>query len=162
LPEYQKGYTLRKMIVGPNNSASPTNENELVVNDDGSIVVVVTGRNVKGEVTVPNGGTVPTTGATGYWNLEGRHLTGIHIPASYDGGNITLEAALTQASATAGTFFDVYDSGGTLVTLTVAGASRIVSLTSTHAQAVTPLQYVRPKCASAVGGNYVLTAVQKG
>lgn len=85
-------------------------------------------------------------------------MISLAIPAGYADGNITLQASDTAT----GTFTDVYDSGGTIVTITVAGASRVISLTGTQFQAVAPLSFIRLKVASGPAADRVISIITKG
>lgn len=90
--------------------------------------------------------------------LYGNDLVGLQIPASWDGGNITIMGSY----ANDGTYVDVYDSNGNIVTVTVGGASRIVSLTGTFLQAVANIPFIKLKAASAVGANRTIYITSKG
>lgn len=98
------------------------------------------------------------TQSQGFVNLGGRQLVALAIPSTYTGGNITIQAAITES----GTYNDVYDSNGTKVTLTVGGSDRVVALTGSHLQALSSLQFIKITAASAVGADKVITCIQKG
>jgi hypothetical protein len=103
--------------------------------------------------------------ATGYVDLGGSPLIALALPDQYAGGNITIQAAKDKAAADAGTFYDVYDSDGIAVTVTINGTitgGRVVSLISSALQAVSSLQFIRIKSAQAVGANRVIGIIAKG
>lgn len=90
--------------------------------------------------------------------LYGNDLVGLQIPSTWEGGNITIMGSY----ASDGVFVDVYDSSGSIVTLTVGGASRIVSITGTFLQAVANVPFIKLKAASAVGANRTIIVTSKG
>lgn len=84
--------------------------------------------------TIPNGGNVSGVVDTG---SKGQRLA-IQMPAGWTAANITLLASDDPA----GTFQDVYDSGGTEVVL-IAAASRMIVTTTAHKDAIAPLRYLK-------------------
>lgn len=102
---------------------------------------------------ISNGGTLSPT-----ISLYGNDLVGLMIPASYDGGNITIQGSNAQD----GTFVDVYDSNGNIVTATVGGASRIVGITGSFLQAVANIPFIKLKTATAVGADRSIIVLSKG
>lgn len=70
-------------------------------------------------VTIPNSAAVPTEGT----DLEGYMPIGIVMPEAWTTANLTF-----QATSDGVNYYDVYDSGGTEVTVTAA-ASRYIVLT---------------------------------
>lgn len=123
----------------------------------GNVDIIYAIQNLKvantSSVTVSSGSTVSTQFA-----LEGNLLCGFVIPTGYDGGNITVQGS----DASGGTFYDIYDSNGTVVTATVAGDSRIVNLVGNSLQAVASVPYIKIKTASAVGADRVIKVLAKG
>jgi hypothetical protein len=104
--------------------------------------------------------TIANTAAISNSNVDlgGRPLLALLIPAGYEGGNITFQSCDTAG----GTYVDVYDSAGTLVTATVAGASRVVALTGTALQALSALQFVMIRTTSNVAADRLIVAITKG
>ena len=103
-------------------------------------------------VTISNGTT--TSGAIA---LDGYLIGGIEFPATWDGGNVTIQVGFTSG----GTFYDAYDSIGTIVTLT-AGTSRYVGITGSFLQAIASAPFIKLKSASAVGADRTLNISVKG
>lgn len=85
-------------------------------------------------------------------------MAAIVIPAGYAEGNITLQACDTSN----GTYMDVYDSSGTIVTITAAGASRVISLTGTQFQAIAPLSFIKLKSATNAAADRAIPVLAKG
>lgn len=134
------------------------------INSSGNVVNVADAINSTGEVkttqqqlttsvTIANGATV-----SGAIALGGTTLVGLLIPSTWDGGNITIQGCDTSG----GTYVDVYDSNGNIVTATVGGASRIVSLTGNMLQAVANIPHIKLKAASAVGASRTIVVLSKG
>lgn len=123
----------------------------------GNVDIIYAIQNLKvastSSVTISSGSTVSTQFA-----LDGNLLCGFVIPSGYDGGNITIQAS----DADGGTFYDVYDSNGTVVTATVAGDSRIVNLVGNSLQATASVPYIKIKSTSAVGADRVIKVLAKG
>lgn len=86
--------------------------------------------------TVASGQTV-----SGAIDLMGTDLTGIFVPAEFDGTTITLQAATSLA----GTYVAVQDGAGNAVTLTTT-ASRYVPIS--NLALITGLRYVKLVCGS--------------
>lgn len=123
----------------------------------GNVDIIYAIQNLKTEatasVTVANGATT-----SGEYYLNGNMLVGLLIPSTWDGGNITVQGS----DVSGGTFVDIYDSVGSIVTVTVGGASRIVSLTGNPLQAVANVPYIKLKTASAVGADRTIKILAKG
>lgn len=123
----------------------------------GNVDIVYAIQNLKTEatasVTVSNGGTT-----SGEYYLNGNMLVGLLIPSTWDGGNITIQGS----DVSGGTFVDIYDSVGSIVTVTVGGGSRIVSLTGNPLQAVANVPYIKLKTASAVSADRTIKILAKG
>lgn len=103
--------------------------------------------------------TIATSGTTsGAIALNGNNLVGLLIPSTWDGGNITIQGCDTVS----GTYVDVYDSNGSIATVTVGGASRIVGLTGSFMQAVANIPFIKLKTASAVAATRTIVILQKG
>lgn len=101
--------------------------------------------------TVNNG----TNISNDYADLNRSPLLALEIPAGYNGGNITFKAASTPG----GTFNDVYDTSGTLITITVGGASRVVAVTGTALQALASLSFVKLATVSNVTGAQTINII---
>lgn len=138
------------LIMGPN--ALGTAHNTLVVNDNGTVTMA--GSNATVSWTVSSGTAISASNV----NLGGNPLLALVIPTGYASGDITFQACDTAS----GSFVDVYDSDGVIVTATVAGADRVVAMTGTTMQALSALQFVKLKTASAVDANRVIVAITKG
>lgn len=123
----------------------------------GNVDIIYAIQNLKTEatasVTVANGATT-----SGEYYLNGNMLVGLLIPSTWDGGNITVQGS----DVSGGTYVDIYDSVGSIVTVTVGGASRIVSLTGNPLQAVANVPYIKLKTASAVGADRTIKILAKG
>ena len=123
----------------------------------GNVDIVLAIQNLKvastSSVTISSGSTVSTQ-----FNLDGNLLCGFVIPSGYDGGNITIQAS----DADGGTFYDIYDSNGTAVIVTIGGDNRIVNLVGNSLQAVASAPYIKLKSASTVGANRTIKVLAKG
>lgn len=111
------------------------------------------GANNSVSVTVLNG----TTTSEGIV-MNGYMLGGLIIPATWDGGNITIQVS----DSLAGTYVDAYDSQGNIVTLIVAGASRYIGITGTFLQAIASAPFIKLKSAFSVAADRVITVAVKG
>ena len=98
------------------------------------------------------------TTTTSTISLYGNDLVGLLIPSAWDGGNITIQGCDTQT----GTFVDVYDSIGNIVTLTVGGSSRIVGITGSFLQAIANIPFIKLKTALTVGADRTVIVLSKG
>ncbi|ANY67311.1 hypothetical protein BBD42_13125 [Paenibacillus sp. BIHB 4019] len=105
-------------------------------------------------LAVPSGANTTSS----YADIKNASLISFRIPAGYDGGAITIQASDIES----GTFVDVYDSAGNLLTVPVGGADRVVSLTGAFLQAVSSLRFIKLKCASNVGANREIVLIGKG
>lgn len=115
--------------------------------------VVLKGRNLQQAFTILNGQQVSNS----YVNLGGKVLVALSLPAEITQTSLTFQACDTPN----GTYQDVYDSTGALVTVTI-GAGRIVALTGTALQALASLQYIKIKTGSAVTADRTIVAIAKG
>jgi len=106
------------------------------------------------EFTILNG----TNVSESYLDIGGASLMALYIPTGYTAGNITFTAAASPNDA----FRDVYDATGTQVTVTVAGADRVVALTGTQLQAISSLRYIKIKTASNVNADRTIKVILKG
>lgn len=122
------------------------------INENNEILTQLTGSQVK-QAKILNGQNISEA-----INLEGRTLTSLKIPTGYVSGNITIQACETEN----GTYVDLYDSFGSIVTLTVAGDNRVVALTNNHMQAVASVQYIKLKSAQNVVADRVFNLIVKG
>jgi hypothetical protein len=95
--------------------------------------------------------------ATESIDIQDKTLLSISFPVGWDGGNVTFQTA----DQPTGTFQDVYDANGTIVTA-IAAASRVVALTGSVLQAITSLRYIKIKSASAVAADRILIVLAKG
>lgn len=118
-----------------------------------SLNVKLSDRNALKSCTIANGAALSY-----YVDLSGSTLVALALPANYAGGNITFQASDTAG----GTYQDVYDAFGNLVTLTVGGASRVVCVTGVALQALASLQYIKIKCASNAAADVTLKLITKG
>lgn len=105
-------------------------------------------------LTIPSGGTT----TSGNVDLGDKPLVALLIPASWDGGNLTITASDTAG----GTYGPVYDSTGSQITITVGGAARVVALVGTQLQAMASLRYVKLVAASAVAADRSVVVISKG
>lgn len=134
------------------------------INSSGNVVNVADAINASGQqiTTTANTSTsvsIATSGTTsGAITLAGQTLCGLIMPSTWDGGNITIMGCDTSG----GTYVDVYDSYGSIVTLTVAGGSRLVGLSGSHLQAVANAPYIKLKAASAVAASRTIVVLTKG
>ena len=64
----------------------------------------------------------------------------------------------TAASATGGTFVDVYDDAGSQVSITIA-SDTVVGITGTPAGAIAPLRFVKLKSGSAEGAERTVNVI---
>jgi hypothetical protein len=123
----------------------------------GNVDIVYAIQNLQGtttaSVTISNGGTI-----SGEVNKADNNLFGFVIPSTWDGGNITIQGC----EVSGGTFLDVYDSYGNLITVTVAGSSRIIALTNNHLQAIAAIPYIKLKSASSVSADRIIKIIVKG
>lgn len=101
--------------------------------------------------TITNG----TNLSTDYVDLMNVALVALEIPTGYNGGNITFKAASTSN----GTYADIYDSLGAIVTLNVGGGNRIVAITGTPLQALASISFVKLVTATNVTGNQVINII---
>lgn len=135
-----------------------------VINSSGNVVnvgdsidttnnVKTTSSNTSTSATISSGQTV-----SGAITISGQSLVGLLIPSTWDGGNITIQGCDTVG----GTYVDVYDSGGTIATVTVGGASRIVGLSGSILQSVANVPFLKLKAASVVGANRTIVVLSKG
>lgn len=90
-----------------------------------------------------------------YVDMSGRVLMALEIPAAYAEGNISFKSAGTKD----GTFNDVYDSAGNKVTLTIGGASRMVSLTGVHFQAMASLTFIKLVTTTTAGADRIINVI---
>lgn len=122
----------------------------------GNVDIVYAIQNLKASATssvvIANGGTI-----SGSYHLDGNLIFGLIIPTGWDGGNITIQGSDSES----GTYYDVYDSNGAIVTATVA-ADRLVSLVGNHLQAVANIPYIKLKSASSVGADRTIKILAKG
>ena len=84
---------------------------------------------------------------SGEIDLGSSNLVAIEMPEAFNGTTITFQSkASPQRDTTSGQtsedWDDVYDSGGTQVSFTVA-AARVVVPTAAHAAALAPLRFLR-------------------
>jgi hypothetical protein len=101
--------------------------------------------------TVKSGQTI----SDDYVDMVGRVLMALEIPTGYAEGNISFKGASTKD----GVYNDVYDSAGNKITVTVGGASRIVSLTGAHFQALASLTFIKLVTTSAAGADRVINVI---
>lgn len=115
--------------------------------------VTQTGRNLKDAFTIANGQQV----SSNYVDMGGKVLVALSLPAGITQTTLTFQACDTPT----GTYQDVYDSNGNLVTVQI-GAGRIVSLTGTALQALSALQYIKIKTGTAVTADRTIGIIAKG
>lgn len=101
--------------------------------------------------TIANG----TKASAEYQDMSRNVFFAIEIPAGYNGGNITFQAA----SKADGTYTDVYDAGGVLAAVTIGGASRTVAITGNALQAIAGLSFVKILCTTNVTGAQTLNII---
>jgi|TARA_Y100000034_G_scaffold135640_1_gene208405 hypothetical protein len=84
--------------------------------------------------------TIPTDsdGQSDEVDLSGIEVEAIMFPAGWTAADLTF----LSSNVTGGTFYDVYDSGGTELALTVA-ASRMIGLTAAHKAVLKALRFVK-------------------
>lgn len=132
-------------------NATGTAVNALKINDQGAALTSLTGSQVK-QAKILNGQNISES-----INLEGRTLTAIDVPTGYVSGNITIMASQAEN----GTYKDLYDSFGSIVTVTVADG-RIIGLSGSHLQAVACVQFIKLKSASNVIADRAFNLIVKG
>lgn len=91
---------------------------------------------IKGTKTITIG--TSSDGQSSEIDLSGIELQAFRMPSAWTAGAITFLAS----DVTAGTFYDVYDSGGTELNLTVA-ASRTIGLTQAHRAVLRALRFIK-------------------
>lgn len=128
--------------------------NQNYVGDNNALPTKIMNRNLQQSFTILNG----TNISTSYIDLGGKVLVALNIPSGYTAGNITFQSCDTAN----GTYQDVYDANGNLVTLNVSSGGRIVCLTGTALQAIASLQYIKIKTASNVTADRTIVAIAKG
>lgn len=101
---------------------------------------------VQKNITIPNGATV--SGLVDI-DLSYHLLSGITFPAEFDGTAVTFKASASPD----GTFYDVYNTAGTLLTVTTAASRHVLLEPQTFAGA----QFLKLVCGTAQTGATVLT-----
>mgnify|MGYP001568095056 FL=1 len=95
-----------------------------------------------------------TDGQSAEVDLKGFELEAIQMPAAWTAAAITF----LGSDVAAGTFNDVYDSGGTELNLTVA-AARMIGLTEAHRAVLKALRFI--KIRSGTSGTPVVQAASR-
>jgi hypothetical protein len=101
---------------------------------------------------IPQGGE-----ASNEIDLEGYSLVGFLMPSAWTTANLTIQGTATSGSG----YTPVYDSGGTIVTISAA-ASRLIVPTAAHAAALAPLRYIRLFATATQAIARTITLIVKG
>jgi hypothetical protein len=106
----------------------------LQLDDKGNLRTVAKGRVFTKTATIASGQSL-----SGEVDLEDAEYVSIVMPAAWDAASLTFQASPTSG----GTFYDVYNAGGSEMSLTVA-AQRVVTMRQTNVHELLPtLRYIK-------------------